>query len=141
MLTFGLGFEVDFGLLVATLLLALVLDLTTGDPPAFPWLDFAAVVLTTGELPVFACTLGLDFAAVVLELGLGCARALSTASRPIRLPVTYEGCEDTSAGIWPGPFATESLPSKPFPLPDSSNLSLCAPVYFDVSVIRSRRRS
>ena len=101
--TLGLALGLAFGLLVATVDFAL--DWAGGLGLAF-----------ADEEATFDCTLGLDVAAVFDPLGLGldlavafdppdlgldwaardlafsCSLALSTASRPIKLPVTYEGC-------------------------------------------------
>ena len=122
-LTLGLDLVLDLGLFVVMVLFVLA-GLALG----------LALAAEEDAVPTFDCTLGLDFGvvfvparaalALVLALGLFSALALSTASKPIRLPVTYEGCALTRGSMCPGPFATESLPSRPFPFPDSSNLSL-----------------
>lgn len=82
--TLGLDLVLDLGLLVAAVLFILGLALAEVD-----------------AVPTFDCTLGLARAALALAMALGLfsALAVSSASRPIRLPLTYEGCSLTRGGM------------------------------------------
>lgn len=126
----------DFGLLVEAAVLVLGLAFAAGDDPVldcilglgFAAVDFCGLGLEDAVV-VDLCVAGFGLAlavaaALAFALGLSCALALSTESSPIVLPVTYDGLELTRAGTCPGPFDMESRPSKPLPLPDSSNLNL-----------------
>ena len=143
--TLGFAFGLAFGLLAdltfdwaGTFGLALAAVLATLD-----WtrgLDLAAAAVDFGPLGR-ELDLGLPEVAApafALACGLSLARALSTASKPIKFPVTYDGWALTRGGMYPGPFDTMSLPSSPLPFPVSSNRCLWLPVYLEVSVIRSK---